>query len=152
MKTILLIIILSPSLCFAQEGKSETPVPAKPSTTACPTWNKKNKKSDKSAYFQYLRSSKTKEDQKQSAKHTDQPVNQSGKESRMSGTPKPEKAEKNGKLKLMSRKTTKVHRHSNAKCRNGKLRMSRVHHNFSFCISNFSLSLPFLPHRIGLKD
>jgi hypothetical protein len=64
MKTIILLFIFSPFLCFAQEVKSEAPAPAKFKTNDCPTWNKKNqKKSSKAAYFQYLRSPKEKENQ-----------------------------------------------------------------------------------------
>ena len=181
MKKIILILIFFPSFCFAQQSKSQTLAPEKPSTTACPTWNKKGKKSDKAAYFQYLRSPKTKENQqatfvtppkrqpkedvqrtektipkrnlKQIAESTNPSPNQSGKEktvasksekkeitsvegneekntvapvakatpteSTVEGTKEKNKTEDSKikrKLKLMSRKTTKVHRHSNAKC------------------------------------
>ncbi|MDP1746237.1 MAG: hypothetical protein Q8L90_11705, partial [Bacteroidota bacterium] len=37
--------------------------PVKPSTTDCPTWNKKDKKADKAAYFQSLRSNKARVNQ-----------------------------------------------------------------------------------------
>jgi hypothetical protein len=59
MKTILLILLMFPVICFAQNEHRQTPVPNKPSTTDCPTWNKKGKKS-KADYFQYLRSTKPK--------------------------------------------------------------------------------------------
>ena len=58
MKTVVLILILFPTVCFVQEDKSKTTAPKKPSTTDCPTWNKKSKKSDKAAYFEYLKSHK----------------------------------------------------------------------------------------------
>lgn len=51
------------TFCFAQEEKSKINTPVKPSTTDCPTWNKKDKKKDKAAYFQSLRSNKTKVNQ-----------------------------------------------------------------------------------------
>lgn len=51
------------TFCFAQEEKSKINTPVKPSTTDCPTWNKKDKKKDKASYFQSLRSNKTKVNQ-----------------------------------------------------------------------------------------
>ncbi len=182
MKTILLVLIF-PSIYFAQENKIETSNPAKPSTTACPKWNKKNK-NDKAAFFQYLRSPKTKENQqatfnkpqnsqqKEVVQKTENTthyrnINSSEKKSNQSATPtgnesrtfesssqsqkieiisvpkveekkveantyeaaptidlnektkdknKTEDSKLKRKLKFMSRKTTKVHRHSNAKC------------------------------------
>src|ERR1039457_4128619 len=62
MKIIILILILFSTFCFAQEGKNSTSTPTKPSTTDCPTWNKK-KQNSKAAYFEYLRSPKSKENQ-----------------------------------------------------------------------------------------
>lgn len=58
MKTLIFILFLFPAFCFAQEEKSKTNTPVKPSTTDCPTWNKKDKKADKAAYFKSLRSNK----------------------------------------------------------------------------------------------
>lgn len=63
MKTLIFILFLFPAFCFAQEEKSKTNTPVKPSTTDCPTWNKKDKKADKAAYFKSLRSNKTKVNQ-----------------------------------------------------------------------------------------
>ncbi|MES2287867.1 MAG: hypothetical protein V4547_19420 [Bacteroidota bacterium] len=60
MKTIIFILFIFPTFCFAQDEKSKTNAPVKPSTTDCPTWNKKDKKKDKAAYFQSLRTNKTK--------------------------------------------------------------------------------------------
>lgn len=58
MKTLIFILFLFPAFCFAQEEKNKTNTPVKPSTTDCPTWNKKDKKADKAAYFKSLRSNK----------------------------------------------------------------------------------------------
>lgn len=63
MKTIIFILFIFPTFCFAQEEKSKTNTPVKPSTTDCPTWNKKDKKADKAAYFQSLRSNKVRVNQ-----------------------------------------------------------------------------------------
>ncbi|MCE9540123.1 MAG: hypothetical protein K8R85_13040 [Bacteroidetes bacterium] len=63
MKALIFILFLFPALCFAQEEKSKTNAPVKPSTTDCPTWNKKDKKTDKAAYFKSLRTNKTKVNQ-----------------------------------------------------------------------------------------
>jgi len=60
MKAIILILLAFPAICIAQNEHRQTPVPNKPSTTDCPTWNKKGKKSSKADYFQYLRSAKPK--------------------------------------------------------------------------------------------
>jgi hypothetical protein len=57
MKTWIFVLFLFPAFCFAQEEKNKTNTPAKPSTTDCPTWNKKSK-SSKAEYFKSLRSSK----------------------------------------------------------------------------------------------
>lgn len=58
MKAIILILLLFPSLfSAAQEEQRKGSAPIKPSTTDCPTWNKKDRKS-KADYFQYLRTSK----------------------------------------------------------------------------------------------
>ena len=56
MKACILIFLLLPILCFAQEDKSDAA--ARPSTTDCPTWKKKDKKAGKAEYFQYLRTSR----------------------------------------------------------------------------------------------
>lgn len=184
-ETIILILITLSTLCFAQKESSEALTPAKPSTTACPTWNKKSK-SSKAAYFEYLRSPKTKINQQttisksqkvQSRKAVQKNENATQKESlnpaikqasqtnapsmkeAIATSTKPEKQEsisevrveekkiepssaitpsaegskeetkeetkdkdktETSKLKkkliFMSRKTTKVHKHSNAKC------------------------------------
>lgn len=66
MKAIIVILFIFPVFCFAQEEKSKTNVPVKPSTTDCPTWKKKSKKNSKAAYFQSLRSNKTKANQQTS--------------------------------------------------------------------------------------
>lgn len=71
MKAIIFILFLFPNFCFAQEEKNNTNAPVKPSTTDCPTWNKKAKKTDKAAYFQSLRSNKTRATQQT----TSNPVN-----------------------------------------------------------------------------
>ena len=63
MKTIIFILFIFPAFCFAQEEKSKTNAPVKPSTTDCPTWNKKDRKADKAAYFKSLRSNKTRVNQ-----------------------------------------------------------------------------------------
>jgi len=63
MKTLIFILLLFPAFCFAQEEKSKTNTPVKPSTTDCPTWNKKDKKADKAAYLKSLRSNKTRVNQ-----------------------------------------------------------------------------------------
>lgn len=63
MKTLIFILFLFPAFCFAQEEKSKTNTPVKPSTTDCPTWNKKDKKADKAAYLKSLRSNKTRVNQ-----------------------------------------------------------------------------------------
>lgn len=63
MKTLIFILFLFPAFCFAQEEKNNTNAPVKPSTTDCPTWNKKDKKKDKAAYFKSLRTNKTKVNQ-----------------------------------------------------------------------------------------
>lgn len=70
MRAIILILFLFPAFCIAQKEASKTTSPVKPSTTDCPTWNKKEKKS-KAAYFQSLRSTKTKANQQA----TSNPVN-----------------------------------------------------------------------------
>lgn len=67
MKTLIFILLLFPAFCFAQEEKSKTSAPVKPSTTDCPTWNKKDKKADKAAYFKSLRSNKTRVNQQSSS-------------------------------------------------------------------------------------
>lgn len=56
MKVYLIILLLFPVFSFAQENGNKTA--AKPSTTDCPTWKKKDKKASKAEYFQYLRTSK----------------------------------------------------------------------------------------------
>jgi hypothetical protein len=179
-KTIILILIAFTSFCFAQKNKGEAPLPAKPSTTACPTWNKKNKNT-KAAYFEYLRSPKTKANQqttlsksqkahtKETAQKTENTTQKKylihsvkknnlsnkksdkeivaseksekkeiisnekdgGKKEETNSTNAPTTIESKGetkdknkpdnskikkKLTFMSRKTTKVHKHSNAKC------------------------------------
>lgn len=58
MKTYLLIFILAPFFCFAQQNKSET-TEKKSSGTDCPTWKKKDVKANKADYFQYLKTSKS---------------------------------------------------------------------------------------------
>ncbi len=64
MKPLFLFFVLFPVFSgIAQEEKKKIPAAIKPSTTDCPTWNKKDKKSSKAEYFQYLRSSKTKTNQ-----------------------------------------------------------------------------------------
>lgn len=63
MKIIIWILLFFSTFCFAQEEKSKINTPVKPSTTDCPTWNKKDKKKDKASYFQSLRSNKTKVNQ-----------------------------------------------------------------------------------------
>lgn len=63
MKNLIFILFLFPAFCFAQEEKSKTNTPVKPSTTDCPTWNKKDKKADKAAYFKSLRSNKARVNQ-----------------------------------------------------------------------------------------
>ncbi|MES2140460.1 MAG: hypothetical protein V4511_12200 [Bacteroidota bacterium] len=71
MKTLIFILFIFPTFCFAQEEQSKTNAPVKPSTTDCPTWNKKGKKTDKAAYFQSLRSNKARVNQQT----TSNPVN-----------------------------------------------------------------------------
>ena len=56
----MLILFSFPILCFAQDDKNKTNAPVKPSTNDCPTWNKKDKKNDKAAYYRSLRSNKIK--------------------------------------------------------------------------------------------
>lgn len=56
MKTYSLLFLFIPFFCFAQEDRNKAS--AKPSTTDCPTWNKKSKKTSKAEYFQYLRTAK----------------------------------------------------------------------------------------------
>lgn len=56
MKAYLIILLLFPVFCFAQENGSKAA--AKPSIADCPTWKKKDKKASKAEYFQYLRTSK----------------------------------------------------------------------------------------------
>jgi hypothetical protein len=58
MKTYLLIFILAPVFCFAQQNKSQT-TENKSSGTDCPTWKKKDVKANKADYFQYLKTSKS---------------------------------------------------------------------------------------------
>lgn len=66
MRVVILILFLFPAFCIAQKEASKTSSADKPSTTDCPTWNKKEKKS-KAAYFQSLRSTKTKANQQASS-------------------------------------------------------------------------------------
>lgn len=56
MKAYLILFLLIPFFCPGQEDK--TKAAAKPSTTDCPTWKKKDKKASKAEYFQYLRTAK----------------------------------------------------------------------------------------------
>lgn len=56
MKAYLILLLLFPFFCLAQEDKTKGA--AKPSTTDCPTWKKKDKKASKAEYFQYLRTAK----------------------------------------------------------------------------------------------
>jgi hypothetical protein len=58
MKSYLLIFILAPFFCFAQQNKSQT-TEKKSSATDCPTWKKKDVKANKADYFQYLKTSKS---------------------------------------------------------------------------------------------
>ncbi len=51
-------MFLFPVLCLAQSNKSKADAVLKPSTTDCPTWNKKSKKASKANYFQYLQTNK----------------------------------------------------------------------------------------------
>jgi|GEM_PF-6591412 len=60
MKAFNFILLLFPILNgIAQEEQRKGPSATKPSTTDCPTWNKKDKQRSKAEYFQYLRSPKT---------------------------------------------------------------------------------------------
>lgn len=57
MKAYSLLFLFIPFFCFAQEDRNKA-ITTKPSTTDCPTWNKKSKKASKAEYFQYLRTAK----------------------------------------------------------------------------------------------
>lgn len=70
MKALIFILFLFPAFCFAQEEKGKTNAPVKPSTTDCPTWNKKDKKTDKAAYFNSLRTNKTRVNQQTTSNPT----------------------------------------------------------------------------------
>ena len=71
MKVNILILLLFSVVCgIAQEDARKTPVAIKPSTTDCPTWNQKSKKVSKAAYFQSLRSNKTRVNQEATANPT----------------------------------------------------------------------------------
>ena len=59
MKLQLLILLLFSSTCFSQNNKQAQV--EKPATDACPTWNKKNTKTSKAEYFQFLKSNKAKD-------------------------------------------------------------------------------------------
>jgi hypothetical protein len=56
MKTLILILLLLPVVCFSQNRNNNAP--SKPSTTACPDFNDKNKPSNKADYYKSLRSMK----------------------------------------------------------------------------------------------
>jgi outer membrane biosynthesis protein TonB len=56
MKATLLILLLLPIVCFSQNRNNAAP--SKPSTTACPDFNNKNKPSNKADYYKSLRSMK----------------------------------------------------------------------------------------------
>lgn len=56
MKAIIFTLLLLPVVCFSQ-NKNNT-VPSKPSTTACPDFNNKNKPTNKGDYYKSLRSMK----------------------------------------------------------------------------------------------
>ena len=58
MKQIILILLLFPIICFSQKENKTKLSPAKPSSTDCPTWDDKGKKSNKSDYYRSLRSMK----------------------------------------------------------------------------------------------
>ncbi len=93
MKTIIFILFIFPNFCFAQEENSNTNAPVKPSTTDCPTWNNKDKKKDKAAYFQSLRTNKTKVNQQT----TSNPVNY--RESKIQPNSVPKKTESSDQKK-----------------------------------------------------
>ncbi len=56
MKAILLILLLLPVICFSQNRNNAAP--SKPSATACPDFNDKNKPTNKADYYKSLRSMK----------------------------------------------------------------------------------------------
>ncbi|MGB3946524.1 MAG: hypothetical protein WBM13_00950 [Bacteroidia bacterium] len=58
MKSYFFIFILTPFFCFAQQNKQQT-TENKSSATDCPTWKKKDVKTNKADYFQYLKTSKS---------------------------------------------------------------------------------------------
>lgn len=71
MKANILILLLFSVVCgIAQDDARKTPAAIKPSTTDCPTWNQKSKKISKAAYFQSLRSNKTRVNQEAAANPT----------------------------------------------------------------------------------
>lgn len=58
MKAVVLILALAPFFCFSQKENKPIPAATKPSTTDCPTWNKKSTTKNKADYYQQLRSRK----------------------------------------------------------------------------------------------
>jgi hypothetical protein len=66
MKAYICLFALLPIFCFAQQDR--TNAAAKPSTTDCPDFKNKGKKTSKAEYFQYLRTAKPQ--QKQQTNYT----------------------------------------------------------------------------------
>ncbi len=99
MKSFILILLIFPALNgFAQMEQEKTSTPIKPSTTACPTWNKKDKKASKAEYFQSLRTKK-----KVNQQAANNPY--SYRDSRLQPAPIPQKTE-NQNRKISVKQTT----------------------------------------------
>ncbi len=70
MRTLIVLLLMAPFVCFSQTRQD--PQAVKPPTDACPTWNKKGKSNSKAEYFQFLRSNKAKDTNREIAYRTTQ--------------------------------------------------------------------------------
>jgi len=102
MRGFILILLLFPVFCFAQKETGKTTSAVKPSTTDCPSWKKKDKKS-KADYFQSLRTNRVKTNPQATAN----PVNYRDTKAEANSEPqKTENSNQKRKLKHSSEETT----------------------------------------------